>query len=95
MDDSIQGSRHETRAHLILDHLFDQWLILGDVFTSVDPTIAAIALEEFDARLDEFLAEIDPRGLNREWFEFGRQILREELLKRVDASVSDPLPRSG
>jgi hypothetical protein len=90
-----QGRGPEARTHQILDHLFDQWLILGDVFKTVDPAVAISTPEELDTHLDEFIAEIDPSGLDHAWYEVGRRTIRDELLRRMNTSVSDHVRRSG
>jgi hypothetical protein len=77
----------EAKARQLLDHLLDQWLNLADTFKSADPATVIAALQALDTRFNEFTSDIDPEGLERNWYAFGRQVFRAELNRRIDDSL--------
>ncbi len=77
----------EARARQLLDHLLDQWLNLADTFKSADPVTALAALKALDTRIEEFTSDIDPEGVEKNWYEFGRRVFRTELNRRIDDSL--------
>lgn len=86
-NDATQPSDAEARARQLLDHLLDQWLNLADTFKSADPATVIAALRLLDTRFEEFTSDIDPEGLERHWYEFGRRVFRTELNRRIDDSL--------
>lgn len=77
----------EARARQLLDHLLDQWLNLADTFRSADPATVIAALNALDTRFEEFTEDIDPEGLEKSWYDFGRRVFRTELNRRIDDSL--------
>ncbi|CCF83527.1 hypothetical protein [Nitrolancea hollandica] len=77
----------EAKARQLLDHLLDQWLNLADTFKSADPATVIAALQALDTRFNEFTGEIDPEGAEKNWYEFGRRVFRNELNRRIDDSL--------
>ena len=75
------------RARQLLDHLLDQWLYLADIFKSAGPATAIAALNTLDTRFEEFTSDIDPEGLDQNWYDLGRRVFRTELSRRIDDSL--------
>jgi hypothetical protein len=73
----------EGRATQLLDHLFDQWLTLGDALDSAEPDTVLVALNELDDRLNTFTEDIDPDGHDQGWYDLGRNVFRQELNRRI------------
>lgn len=77
----------EARARQLLDHLLDQWLNLADSFKGADPATVIAALKALDMRFHEFTSDIDPEGLEKNWYDLGRRVFRTELNRRIDDSL--------